>query len=425
MHAALIPVPSDCITLSALTWHRGCTVINPSMPHFQSMGSMPACELGFTVSKTQLDTPCPIVISIKGALKYGAALLELLDAHSKILATLSFHQAGECQGELVAIPATSSLTLQLSSLGAAEFALTFLHLSFSPDETVIPLPADEPVIFPNWDRLYQPALLTAHERLRRQHYNALTAPTPTSWHRGLRVMLHPHDGLSSILASSGFYEPHELMVLKRLLQQGDTFIDCGANIGFYTLYGAALVGASGRVLAFEPSAREMQRLSENIALNTLPQIECFSCALSDHEGTAEFNIAQGAGENTLAESFGYTDTQLTQRVTVQLRTLDNITANLSSVKLIKIDVEGAELHVLKGAAGLLKRARPAILFEVFPAALQRMHTTPAMIDELLRGLGYAFHTIDPVTAQWHPLDSLHHIHQSCNVLALPAASVAD
>lgn len=423
MHTALIPVPQERIHLSALSWHRSCEVLNPSMPHFRTQEDAIACDIQFSVGTSQLSAPCAIVISIKGALKHGAVMLQLLGADAKSLATLSFNTAqerpNEHQGELVVIPTTATLTLRISGIGATEFALTYLHVSYSPDETLIPLPAEEPCIFPNWDRLYQPALLTATERLRRQDYNALTMPTPTPWHRGLRIMLHPHDGLSSILATSGFYEPHELMVLKRLLQPGDTFIDCGANIGFYTLYAASLVGTSGRVLAFEPSAREMQRLHENIALNTLPQIECFSCALSDHEGSAQFSIAEGAGENTLAQTFGYTDTQLTQRVTVELRTLDNITANYPSIKLIKIDVEGAELHVLKGTQEILKRARPAILFEVFPAALLRMQSTPGMIDEMLRAAGYRFYTIHPVTAEWEALDTLHHLHQSCNVLALP------
>ncbi|MBY0427667.1 MAG: FkbM family methyltransferase, partial [Alphaproteobacteria bacterium] len=164
-----------------------------------------------------------------------------------------------------------------------------------------------------------------------------------------------------------------------------------------------------------------KRLQENIALNNLPQITTFTCALSDHDGCASFSIARGAGENTLADSFAYTDTGLTERVTVQLRTLDNIAKEqaLKHLRLIKIDVEGAELHVLRGAKNILTELRPAVLFEVFPAALLRMQTTVADMDAFLRAANYTLYTIDTQTAQWQTIANLHGIHHCTNILALP------
>lgn len=429
MDAMLSPLPPERMAIAGLSWHKGIPVQNPSVPHFQAYqaAGLPACDIIFNVSQQQLDAACPIVISIKGVLRSGAVNLSLVDKDSKTKAAILFSQMGESpqeqKDELVVIPATTQLILRMAAAdnSPTDFALTYLYLSYSPDEVLRQLPAYDPVEFPNWDRVYQPAHLTAMERLRKFHHRALTKPTPVTWHRDCRIMLHPHDGLSSILAASGFYEPHELMVLKKLLQPGDTFIDCGANIGFYTLYAASLVGQTGRVLAFEPSAREMTRLQENIALNHLPQITTFTCALSDHEGSAQFSIAASAGENTLAEHFGYTDTGLTERVTVQLRTLDNLAREqgLNNLRLIKIDVEGAELHVLRGAQDLLTRSRPAILLEVFPAALLRMQSTATDIDNLLRSFNYSFYSIDAVTAQWQAVAKLDSIHHCTNILALP------
>ncbi len=425
MESLLCPVPPDRVALTGLSWHQGCEVLNATSPHFRMhmAAGKPACDIILTISQKQLDAACPIVISIKGVLRGGAVMLSLMDTDSKTRAAILFSGADENQDELVVIPATAQLILRIAAAddAATEFALTYLHLSYSPDEVVHPLPSADPVVFPNWDRVYQPAHLTAMERLRRLHYRALTAPTPMPWHRDLRIMLHPHDGLSRILATCGFYEPHELMVLKKLLCAGDTFIDCGANIGFYTLYAASLVGDTGRVLAFEPSPREMKRLSENITLNRLPHITTFTCALSDHEGEALFSIAQSTGENTLGESFGYTDTGLTQRITVPLRMLDTIIKEqgVANIKLIKIDVEGTEGHVLRGAQNILAQMRPALLFEVFPAALLHMKTTPKMIDDMLRAAGYQFYSINPVTAEWQALPSLEGIHHCTNILAVP------
>lgn len=419
------PLPPERMTIAGLSWHKGIPVQNPSVPHFQAhhAAGLPACDIIFTVSQKQIDAACPIVFSIKGVLRSGAVILSLVDTDSKTKAAIAFSQMGENQDEIAVIPTTTQLILRMAAAddAATDFFLTYLHLSYSPDEVVNLLPSPDPIVFPNWGRVYQSAHLTAMERLRKFHYRALTSPTPVTWHRDVRIMLHPHDGLSSILATSGFYEPHELMVLKKLLQSGDTFIDCGANIGFYTLYAASLVGLTGRVLAFEPSVREMTRLQENIALNSLPQISTFTCALSDHEGSAQFNIAEGAGENTLADSFGYTDTALTERVTVQLRTLDNLAKEhaIKSLRLIKIDVEGAELHVLRGAKEILTQFRPAILFEVFPAALLRMQSTASEIDNFLRALNYSFYSIDSVTAQWQAVAKLDGIHHCTNILALP------
>ena len=433
MNAVLSPVPPSRVAFSGPLWHRTCDILNSSMLHFRMLAAAgtPACDLVFTVSPEQLKDPRPIVISMKGILSAGAVTLCLLDTHSTKLAAITFTQTGENrtenptehQAELVAIPTTDTLYLRIMAEqdSTVEFALTFLYLSYTPDEVAIELPAFEPIIFPNWERVYQPVRLTALERLRRQQFNTLSNPTPIQWHRNLRIILHPHNGLSGVLATSGFYEPHELMVLKKLLQPGDTFIDCGANIGLYSLYAASLVGNTGKVLAFEPSVREMRRLVENISLNSLTNITCFSCALSDHQGPAQFSIAQVTGENTLAETFSYTNTALAERVTVSCQLLDNIIQeqSITQIKLIKIDVEGAELHVLRGAEKLIALMRPAILLELFPAALHSMHTAVTDIDMFLKNAGYRLHAIDAVTAQWLPLDNLNAIHRSTNILALP------
>jgi len=91
----------------------------------------------------------------------------------------------------------------------------------------------------------------------------------------------------------GRVEP-ELEALQRFLGPGDVLVDVGANIGLFSLKGAHLVGEAGLVLAVEPGETSFTRLSANLALNTLPQVQMVRAALSDHEGEmALFHIPLG------------------------------------------------------------------------------------------------------------------------------------
>lgn len=182
----------------------------------------------------------------------------------------------------------------------------------------------------------------------------------------------------------------DIDLVARLLSPGDMFVDGGANIGLFTLVAARRVGATGRVVAFEPGRTVRSRLVENIALNGFTQVDVMPFALSSAPGEASFREHEiaGAGMSHLAPGAGESG-----RVeTVALTTLD-ATVSASDRKrlvLVKLDLEGAEHEALLGAAALLDEVHPDLLVEIEAAHLARMGSSPEAVATLLRRYGYEF-----------------------------------
>jgi len=179
------------------------------------------------------------------------------------------------------------------------------------------------------------------------------------------------------------------------LQPGDTFIDIGANIGLYSILAARRVGATGKVLSFEPSPREFSRLLANLRLNATQVVTPFSVALGTAPGFFDLHIAPThTGLNTLqisdAARHAFGGDQV-QRVGV-VRFDDAVAPLLAGqrVKLMKIDVEGAEMDVLMGmekslAAGFVER----IVIEITPKFLGAFGRTKDQLYDLMQRHGYA------------------------------------
>jgi len=176
-----------------------------------------------------------------------------------------------------------------------------------------------------------------------------------------------------------------------LLSPGDVFVDGGANVGLFTLVAAARVGMAGKVLAFEPGRMTRLRLLENVVLNSFEQVVVMPFALSSHSGEASFRAFDiaGAGLSHLAPA----DDEAGEVETVALTTLDAaITpADRRRLRLIKLDLEGAEHAALVGASSILRESQPDIFLEIEPTHLARMGSTADDIATLLRAHRYAFY----------------------------------
>jgi len=178
------------------------------------------------------------------------------------------------------------------------------------------------------------------------------------------------------------------------LGEGDVFIDVGANIGYYSILAARRVGASGLVLAFEPSQREFVRLLENLALNACRNAVPVSVALGSVPAIAELHIAPThTGLNTLRVSSAAVHAfhgATTQRVLVPR--FDDLVAPLLGgrrVRLLKIDVEGAEMDVLLGMQEALRqRLFERIVVEITPRFLENFGQSKEALYALLEGCGY-------------------------------------
>ena len=174
-------------------------------------------------------------------------------------------------------------------------------------------------------------------------------------------------------------------ILKSHLKSGDFYIDIGANVGLHVMLAAHYLEGSGKIFAFEPVPTNLRLLKRNLKLNRiLDRCEIFQCALTaTGDGEIEMTVEPGfSPAASLAENFDG------EKVTVLTRTLDECLEPRGPVPaLIKIDVEGAEHEVLKGATETLRRG-PTLLIEVHTFALPSFGSSPEAINQFLAEFGY-------------------------------------
>lgn len=190
----------------------------------------------------------------------------------------------------------------------------------------------------------------------------------------------------------GVYEAPSAYVFTRMLRPGMTVIDGGANIGQYSLLASSAVGSSGSVHSFEPVPRTFAGLESNVARNHLTNVSINRVALWNEESELTLSLAAGFEHNLGAYSAMVNGGS---SVTAPAMALDQYAAvnRLSSVDLMKMDIEGAELLAVDGAIEVLKRFRPSILMEVREDMLTRSASTTANLWDRLSALGYQAFTI--------------------------------
>lgn len=191
---------------------------------------------------------------------------------------------------------------------------------------------------------------------------------------------HPAAGGKLLRVLNGSYEPEQSALFDALIEPGATVFDVGAHVGYYTMLSSQLAGERGHVIAFEPNPRNFAFLQRHVAMNRLANVRVEELAVSDTNGTAHFEFGTGSGTGHLAG-----DGALTVR-TVRLD--DYCGANDLRPDAIKIDVEGGELAVLRGAESTLASARPVIFLSTHGEAVHR-----ACMD-WLNGRGYGLEPVD-------------------------------
>lgn len=213
----------------------------------------------------------------------------------------------------------------------------------------------------------------------------------TSWYFGLKLNHHLTGDLSFCTYVDGRYEPNEMFAAASILDPGMCFVDVGANEGLFTLLASAVVGSSGRVHAFEPSPRERSRLEANIKLNRLSNVHVHPVALGSEQRIASLRVSNQAhpGQSTLG-GFSYRETEEAYSVEVPVQTLDDVVERErpERIDLIKVDVEGSETAVLRGALESLHRFRPMIIVEAQQSALKQMGSSTGELMDLITGNNY-------------------------------------
>ncbi len=181
----------------------------------------------------------------------------------------------------------------------------------------------------------------------------------------LKFTLDISKSMGASLYWTGFHEFNEMRFLNRFLAEDFTFVDVGANQGEYAVFAARRL-SNGRVLAFEPTSFFYERLVHNAEQNGLVNVQCFQLGLSDSFGEAliYYNSNNSANHEGLASLFPVSGEGGTE--TIRMTTLDEIVRQhkVSRVDFIKVDVEGAEWAVLKGAEQVLRKFRPGLMVEL-------------------------------------------------------------
>jgi FkbM family methyltransferase len=244
--------------------------------------------------------------------------------------------------------------------------------------------------------------------------------TFTVQRQGIWWALNPDCLIQRSLYYLSVFEVQETQWLKPRVRPDWVFFDVGANFGYYSMIVSAVSQARARVYAFEPLTSNFHLLARNKSLNAFDRIHALKVALSDQTGEVDFLVpplsCSGVGrivDGPVDDSNGYVDK-------VQTTTLDAFVAqrDVQRLDFLKIDVEGAELRVLRGASASLRRFRPTIMIEFFPQGLASMHTSAGELLDTLHALGYATFRINRGHLQPFrdvPRDGY------CNVICLPKA----
>ncbi len=201
---------------------------------------------------------------------------------------------------------------------------------------------------------------------------------------GLTLQVDVSDYMGHLLYF-GFREP-AIDNLFKLCKPGYTVIDVGTNIG-WTLLNFGKLAATGKVIGFEPDPHNYEVCKNNLALNQLPNVDLLPVGLGDVEGEVQLEVRTpgNRGGNRVSPSAHKNS------VPVKIKKLDcvNEVTSLRAIHLIKLDVEGYELHVLRGARQLLQKHKPVLFIEVDDRNLKDQRDSAQALIIFLNALGYS------------------------------------
>ena len=211
---------------------------------------------------------------------------------------------------------------------------------------------------------------------------------------GATVVLNPTDPVVSGALHFGVYEKAETRFFQSACRDGMTFLDVGANLGYYTALAARAVGPNGRVLAVEPDPDSFGYLEQTIAANAVGNVEAFPVAASDAPATLPLYIStDNRGDNRL-----YASGEDRPQVEVAARPLDALLREnkIDTVDLIKIDVQGYEPKVISGLRETITSSpNLTLLTEFWPQGIDEAGEDANEFLQTLRELGLTLHELQP------------------------------
>ena len=179
--------------------------------------------------------------------------------------------------------------------------------------------------------------------------------------QGSKMYLDTRDkGVSRELALMGVREELFTRALQGALREGDCVLGIGANIGYYSLMEARLVGPRGKVYAIEPVPHNMQLLEDSIRLNDYGNIETFRLAMGQTDSVAKMYLSDHPNWSSF-----YPPRKITGKIDIPISSVDSFLKGKRPPDLIRMDVEGYEYEIFIGMSGLLESGIPLRLFIEF------------------------------------------------------------
>jgi D-glycero-D-manno-heptose 1,7-bisphosphate phosphatase len=191
------------------------------------------------------------------------------------------------------------------------------------------------------------------------------------------------------------------LLIDSILKPGDTFIDVGANIGFVSLHAARHVGPEGCVIAFEPQETCYVRMMRTVEMNQISQIEVHHLGLAEQPGTLQLKIMKANTLSSFAIDEGHDGPNVIDKVDVPVARGDDVVRDrVLGDLMLKVDVEGFELHVLRGFVETIERHKPPILIEIVPLFLRRAGVDEYQLFDFFHRQGYRGFDIS-LTGRWN------------------------
>ena len=206
------------------------------------------------------------------------------------------------------------------------------------------------------------------------------------------IVLNPNDPVVSGALNFGVYEKAETKFFQTACHSGMTFLDVGANIGYYTALAARAVGPNGQVIALEPNPESFRYLEQTIAANAVGNVQSFPIAASDASAKLPLYISRdNRGDNRL-----YQPGKNWPKIEVEAQPVDVLLAenDIETVNLIKIDVQGYEPKVIAGLSETIRRSpKLTLLTEFWPKGIRDAGGDPREFLKTLQELGLTLHEL--------------------------------
>lgn len=206
-------------------------------------------------------------------------------------------------------------------------------------------------------------------------------------------------GINQTLIMTGEYEKFESELFRQEVKPGMTVLDIGANIGYYTLLAAKLVGKKGKVYAFEPEPYNYSLLEKSIKINKYNNVIAFQKAVSNHSGTIKLHLLKDMSTHRI-----YKTQDSISEIDIQAVNLDTeFKNNEDKINIIKMDVEGAELIVLQSMNNILSQSKSLKIFiEFSPILITATGHSPEEFNELKK-YGFNFFYINEDRKKIEPI----------------------